>query len=45
MTPETLAELARDLGTGKTSARTLVEEALAAAADPAREGARAFISL
>ena len=45
MTPKTLAEHAHDLGTGRTSARALVEEALAAIADPSSEGARAFISL
>jgi aspartyl-tRNA(Asn)/glutamyl-tRNA(Gln) amidotransferase subunit A len=40
-----LEDLARQLGGNRKSARALVEEALARAADPAREGARAFLSL
>jgi aspartyl-tRNA(Asn)/glutamyl-tRNA(Gln) amidotransferase subunit A len=39
----TLASLADDLANGRTSARKLVEECLAKIADPAGEGARAFI--
>ncbi|MGA7808105.1 amidase [Bradyrhizobium sp.] len=39
----TLASLAGDLEAGRTSARRLVEECLAKIADPAGEGARAFI--
>ena len=39
----TLASLAADLDSGITSARKLVEECLARIADPAGEGARAFI--
>src|SRR5438477_443188 len=39
----TLAALADDLKTGRTSARKLVEECLARIADPAGEGSRAFI--
>src|SRR5438309_7835267 len=39
----TLAALADDLKTGRTSARKLVEECLARIADPAGEGQRAFI--
>src|SRR5213079_1516632 len=39
----TLAALADDLKTGRTSARKLVEECLARIADPAGEGRRAFI--
>jgi aspartyl-tRNA(Asn)/glutamyl-tRNA(Gln) amidotransferase subunit A len=38
-----LASLADDLADGRTSARKLVEECLAKIADPAGEGARAFI--
>jgi len=37
--------LQRDLAAGKTSSRTLVEEALARIADPAGEGARAFMKV
>ena len=39
----TLASLADDLDSGRTSARKLVDECLARIADPAGEGARAFI--
>src|SRR6195256_790530 len=39
----TLASLAADLAAGRTSARKLVDECLARIADPAGEGARAFI--
>ena len=39
----TLATLAADLDDGRTTARKLVEECLARIADPAGEGARAFI--
>jgi aspartyl-tRNA(Asn)/glutamyl-tRNA(Gln) amidotransferase subunit A len=39
----TLATLAADLESGRTSARRLVEECLAKIADPAGEGARTFI--
>jgi len=39
----TLASLAADLDSGATSARKLVEQCLAKIADPAGEGARAFI--
>ena len=39
----TLATLAADLDTGRTTARKLVEECLARIADPGGEGARAFI--
>ncbi|KRQ99400.1 amidase [Bradyrhizobium valentinum] len=39
----TLASLAADLDAGRTTARKLVEECLAKIADPAGEGARAFI--
>ena len=37
--------LSRDLSAGKTSSRGLVEQALARIADPAGEGARAFIKV
>jgi aspartyl-tRNA(Asn)/glutamyl-tRNA(Gln) amidotransferase subunit A len=40
-----LESLARRLAENRTSARALVEEALARAADPAGEGARAFVSI
>jgi aspartyl-tRNA(Asn)/glutamyl-tRNA(Gln) amidotransferase subunit A len=40
----TLASLAADLASGRTSARDLVEACLAKIADPAGEGARVFIS-
>jgi len=39
----TLATLAADLDAGRTTARKLVEQCLARIADPAGEGARAFI--
>jgi aspartyl-tRNA(Asn)/glutamyl-tRNA(Gln) amidotransferase subunit A len=39
----TLASLAADLESGRTSARKLVDECLARIADPSGEGARAFI--
>src|SRR5215211_5089805 len=39
----TLASLAADLDTGRTTARKLVEECLARIADPAGEGAQTFI--
>ena len=39
----TLATLAEDLASGRTSARKLVEECLARIADPSGEGERAFI--
>ncbi|WP_291845472.1 amidase [Bradyrhizobium sp.] len=39
----TLATLAADLDSGATSARKLVEQCLAAIADPAGEGQRAFV--
>lgn len=39
----TLATLAADLDAGRTTARKLVEECLARIADPAGEGARAFV--
>ena len=41
----TVAALARDLRAGKTSSRELVEQALARIADPAGEGARAFMKV
>ena len=41
----TVEALARDLAAGKTSSRELVEQALARIADPAGEGARAFIKV
>lgn len=41
--PLTLAELSRQLTTGTTTARALVEQALARIADPSGEGARVFI--
>ncbi len=41
----TLAELASELASGKTTARALVEQSLAAIADPSGEGARAFITV
>lgn len=43
MPNKTLAALADDLATGRTSARKLVEECLGRIADPAGEGQRAFI--
>jgi aspartyl-tRNA(Asn)/glutamyl-tRNA(Gln) amidotransferase subunit A len=41
----TVAQLARDLDAGRTSSRELVEQALARIADPAGEGARAFLAV
>jgi aspartyl-tRNA(Asn)/glutamyl-tRNA(Gln) amidotransferase subunit A len=41
----TVARLARELAEGKTSSRALVEQALARIADPAGEGARAFMQV
>jgi aspartyl-tRNA(Asn)/glutamyl-tRNA(Gln) amidotransferase subunit A len=41
--PPTLAALADDLGSGRTSARKLVDACLARIADPKGEGARVFI--
>jgi len=41
----TVAGLGRDLAEGKTTSRGLVEEALARIADPAGEGARAFLKV
>ncbi|HWA36626.1 MAG TPA: amidase [Burkholderiales bacterium] len=41
----TVAQLARDLDAGRTTSRELVEQALARIADPAGEGARAFIKV
>ncbi len=40
-----LAQLAEDLALGRVTSRELVEQSLAAIADPAGEGARAFISV
>ena len=40
-----VSALQRDLATGKTSSRKLVEEALARIADPAGEGVRAFMKV
>lgn len=45
MADPTLAELAAALASGRTSSRALVEACLAAIADPAGEGARAFVSV
>jgi aspartyl-tRNA(Asn)/glutamyl-tRNA(Gln) amidotransferase subunit A len=44
-TAPTLATLARDLASGATTARALVEDCLARIADPKGEGARAFVSV
>jgi aspartyl-tRNA(Asn)/glutamyl-tRNA(Gln) amidotransferase subunit A len=41
----TVAQLARDLAVGKTTSRSLVEQALARIADPAGEGSRAFLKV
>ena len=41
----TVAQLSRELDAGKTSSRELVEQALARIADPAGEGARAFLKV
>ena len=39
----TLSSLARDLATGATTSRKIVEDCLARIEDPAGEGARTFI--
>ena len=44
-TRPTLAALAADLATGRTTSRALVEAALARIADPAGEGKRAFVKV
>ena len=44
MVKTTIAGLARNLADGKITSRSLVEASLAAIADPAGEGARAFIA-
>ena len=41
----TVAQLAADLAAGRTTSRQLTEKALARIADPAGEGARAFIKV
>src|SRR2546423_1698933 len=41
----TVTQLSRDLETGKTTSRELVEQALARIADPAGEGKRAFLKV
>lgn len=41
----TVAQLGADLASGRTSSRTLLEQALARIADPAGEGARAFLKV
>jgi aspartyl-tRNA(Asn)/glutamyl-tRNA(Gln) amidotransferase subunit A len=41
----TVEALQRDLAAGRTSSRELVEQALARIADPAGEGARAFMKV
>lgn len=41
----TVSQLGADLASGKTTSRALLEEALARVADPAGEGARAFLKL
>lgn len=41
----TVAQLSADLAAGRTSSRALLEEALARIADPAGEGARAFLKV
>jgi aspartyl-tRNA(Asn)/glutamyl-tRNA(Gln) amidotransferase subunit A len=41
----TLARLAADLAAGRTTSRTLIEEALARIADPAGEGSRVFVKV
>jgi aspartyl-tRNA(Asn)/glutamyl-tRNA(Gln) amidotransferase subunit A len=41
----TVAQLAQDLATGRTTSRALVETALARIADPKGEGARAFLKV
>lgn len=45
MEKPTLATLADDLASGRTTARALVEDCLARIADPAGEGARAFVAV
>lgn len=45
MTRPTIASLAADLASGRTTSRALVEQALTRIADPAGEGARAFIKV
>lgn len=45
MTFPTIAQAAEALATGRTSSSALVEDALARIADPAGEGARAFIAV
>ncbi len=42
---KTLAALAEDLAAGRATSRALVEDCLARIADPAGEGARAFIKV
>lgn len=42
---QTIAEAAADLATGRVTAAALVEESLARIADPAGEGARAFLAV
>jgi aspartyl-tRNA(Asn)/glutamyl-tRNA(Gln) amidotransferase subunit A len=44
-TAPTLAQLGADLAAGRTTSRTLVEEALARIAEPGGEGRRAFIKV
>src|SRR5688500_19157261 len=41
----TVSQLAADLAAGRTTSRKLTEEALARIADPAGEGARAFMKV
>ena len=41
----TVAQLAADLAAGRTTSRRLTEQALARIADPAGEGARAFMKV
>src|SRR5574339_869532 len=41
----TVSGLSRELAEGRTTSRKLVEEALARIADPAGEGARAFLKV
>jgi len=41
----TVSQLGADLASGRTSSRALIEEALARIADPAGEGARAFLKV
>ena len=43
MAGPTLAQLAQNLDSGKVTSRDLVEQSLAAIADPSGEGGRAFI--